>query len=114
LIGEGLPVAYATGSLPPRDELPLINVQAASNDCKINVLPGHQGRVGGYPVQDPQIPRLPNLGKVCCVDEEFQSLCFFDNFFITSIILSRSSWLSIGLEGRQSPLSNKSSDTLFP
>ena len=28
LIGEDLPVAYATGSLPPRDELPLINVQA--------------------------------------------------------------------------------------
>ena len=42
LIGEDLPVAFATGSLPPRDELPLINVQAASNDCKINVLPGHQ------------------------------------------------------------------------
>ena len=29
LIGEGLPIAYATGSLPPRDELPLINVQTA-------------------------------------------------------------------------------------
>jgi len=29
LNGEDLPVAYATGSLPPRDELPLINVQAA-------------------------------------------------------------------------------------
>jgi len=76
LIGEGLPVAYATGSLPPRDELPLINVQAASNDCKINVLPGHQGRVGGYPVQYPQIPRLPDLGKVCSVDEEFHEGIF--------------------------------------
>jgi hypothetical protein len=32
LIGEDLPVAYATGSLPPRDELPLINVQTALND----------------------------------------------------------------------------------
>ena len=31
LIGEDLPVAFATGSLPPRDELPLINVQAALN-----------------------------------------------------------------------------------
>jgi len=71
LIGEGLPVAYATGSLPPRDELPLINVQAASNDCIINVLPGHQGRVGGHSVQNPQIPCLPDLGKVGCVDEEF-------------------------------------------
>ena len=28
LIGEDLPVAYATVSLPPRDELPGINVQA--------------------------------------------------------------------------------------
>jgi len=74
LIGEGLPVAYATGSLPPRDELPLINVHAALNDFKINVLPGHQGRVGGHPVQDPQIPRLPDLGKVGCVDEEFHEV----------------------------------------
>ena len=31
LIGEDLPVAYATGSLPPRDELPLINEQTALN-----------------------------------------------------------------------------------
>ena len=31
LNGEGLPVAYATGSLPPRDELPLINGQTALN-----------------------------------------------------------------------------------
>ena len=28
-IEEDLPVAFANGSLPPRDELPLINVQAA-------------------------------------------------------------------------------------
>ena len=77
LIGEDLPVAYATGSLPPRNELPLFNVQAALNNFKINVLPGHQGRVGGYPVQDPQIPRLLDLGKVGCVDEEFHDrICF--------------------------------------
>ena len=31
LNGEDLPVAYATGSLPPRDELPLINEQTALN-----------------------------------------------------------------------------------
>ena len=36
-----------------------------------DVLPGHQGRIGGHPVQNLQIPRLPDLGKVGCVDEEF-------------------------------------------
>ena len=36
-----------------------------------DVLPGHQGRIGGHPVQDPQVSRLPDLGEVCCVDEEF-------------------------------------------
>jgi hypothetical protein len=48
LIGEGLPVAYATGSLPPRDELPLINVQTALNlDYDSGGLEPHQVRNRG-------------------------------------------------------------------
>ena len=58
-------------TIDSKNELPLINVQAASNDCKINVLPGHQRRVGGYPVQDPQITCLPDLGKVAVSMKNF-------------------------------------------
>ena len=52
-------------------------MQAALNDCKINVLPDHQGRIGGHSVQDPQIPGFLDLGKVGCVDEEFHDWVYF-------------------------------------
>ena len=68
LIGEDLPVAFATGSLPPRDELPLINVQTALNlDYDSGGLEPHQVRKPGKSAPGGQVlcpTRCKNPAKV--------------------------------------------------
>jgi len=43
----------------------------------VDVLARHERRVGGHPVQDPQVTRLADLFQVCCVDEKSHNIVIF-------------------------------------